>query len=79
MTIQDLGSIGELVAAIATIATLVYLAIQIRQNTFATERYRWRLAMSSWLEIVQEAYADHQAGAFPAFSRKVCPRSCVPA
>jgi len=33
MTIQDLGSIGELIAAIATIATLVYLAIQIRQNT----------------------------------------------
>ena len=36
MSIQDLGSIGELVAAIATIATLVYLAIQIQQNTRAT-------------------------------------------
>ena len=33
MTIQDLGSIGELVAAIATVVTLVYLAVQIRQNT----------------------------------------------
>lgn len=33
MTIQDLGSIGELVAAIATVATLLYLAHQIRQNT----------------------------------------------
>ncbi len=33
MTIQDLGSIGEFVAAIATLATLVYLAVQIRQNT----------------------------------------------
>jgi hypothetical protein len=33
VTIQDLGSLGELVAAIATVATLVYLAIQIRQNT----------------------------------------------
>ena len=33
MTIQDLGSIGELVAAIGTVATLVYLAIQIRQNS----------------------------------------------
>ena len=33
MTIQDLGSIGELVAAVATVATLAYLAIQIRQNT----------------------------------------------
>jgi len=33
MSIQDLGSVGELVAALATILTLVYLAIQIRQNT----------------------------------------------
>ncbi len=33
MTLQDLGSVGEFVAAIATIATLVYLATQIRQNT----------------------------------------------
>lgn len=32
MTIQDLGSLGELVAAIATVATLIYLAIQIRAS-----------------------------------------------
>ena len=35
MTIQDLGSIGELIAAIATIATIAYLAVQVRQNTRA--------------------------------------------
>jgi hypothetical protein len=35
MSFQDLGSIGELVAALATIATLIYLAIQIHQNTRA--------------------------------------------
>ena len=35
MSIQDLGSLGELIAAIATVATLVYLALQIRQNTGA--------------------------------------------
>ena len=33
MTIQDLGSIGELIAAIATVATLIYLAMQIRQSS----------------------------------------------
>jgi hypothetical protein len=32
VTIAELGSIGEFVAALATIATLVYLAIQVRQN-----------------------------------------------
>ncbi len=31
MTIQDLGSIGELVAALATLVTLVYLATQVKQ------------------------------------------------
>ena len=30
MTIQDLGAIGEFVAAIATIVTLIYVAIQLR-------------------------------------------------
>ena len=37
MTIQDLGSIGELVAASATIATLAYLAIQIRSSTLVSK------------------------------------------
>lgn len=35
MTIQDLGSLGELIAAVATVVTLAYLAIQIRENTKA--------------------------------------------
>jgi hypothetical protein len=35
LTIQDFGSIGELVAAIAIIATIAYLAIQVGQNTRA--------------------------------------------
>ena len=35
MTIQELGSLGELIAAIATVATLIYLALQIRANTSA--------------------------------------------
>lgn len=32
MTIQDLGSLGELIAAIATVATLGYLSLQIRTS-----------------------------------------------
>ncbi len=34
MTLDEVGNIGELIAAIATVATLVYLALQIRQNNF---------------------------------------------
>ena len=33
VTIQDLGSLGELIAALATLVTLFYLALQIRANT----------------------------------------------
>jgi hypothetical protein len=49
MTLQDLGSVGELVGAIATVATLGYLAIQIRSNTKAVQ--------SAAAQSVHENYA----------------------
>ena len=33
MSLEDLGNIGEFVAAVGVIASLIYLAVQIRQNT----------------------------------------------
>jgi hypothetical protein len=33
LTLEDLGNLGEFVGAIAVVVTLVYLALQIRQNT----------------------------------------------
>ncbi len=42
MTIQELGSLGEFVAAIATVVTLIYLAIQIRHNTTVTQEQNMR-------------------------------------
>ena len=33
MTIEQFGSIGEVIGALATVATLAYLAVQIRANT----------------------------------------------
>ena len=35
MTLEDLGNLGEFLGAIGVIASLVYLAVQIRQNTRA--------------------------------------------
>ena len=35
LTIQDLGALGELLGAIAVLATLIYLTLQTRQNTMA--------------------------------------------
>jgi len=49
MTIQDLGSLGELVGAVATVATLIYLAVQIRANTSAVK--------SAAAQSVHEAFA----------------------
>jgi len=33
VNLQDLGAVGELVGAVAVLVTVIYLAIQIRQNT----------------------------------------------
>ncbi len=33
MSLEDLGNIGEFVGAVAVVVSLVYLALQIRQNT----------------------------------------------
>ena len=33
MTIQDIGAVGEFIGGIAVLVTLVYLALQIKQNT----------------------------------------------
>ena len=33
MTLSDLGNIGEMLGGVAVLVTLVYLALQIRQNT----------------------------------------------
>ncbi|MEQ8956212.1 MAG: hypothetical protein RL120_18940, partial [Gammaproteobacteria bacterium] len=35
MTLEDLGNLGELIAAIDNVGTLIYLALQIRQNNAA--------------------------------------------
>ena len=35
LTIQDLGALGELLGAVAVLATLVYLTLQTRQTTTA--------------------------------------------
>jgi hypothetical protein len=38
MTIGDIGSLSELVGAIATVGTLIYVALQIRENTSWSKR-----------------------------------------
>lgn len=54
MTIMELGALGEFVGAIAVVVTLVYLAVQIRQNTRAMEENR-RLALAQTYQMRSDA------------------------
>jgi hypothetical protein len=54
MTLQDWGSIGEVVGAIAVVVTLIYLAKQIKQNTHAMEEAR-RLALAQTYQMRSDA------------------------
>ncbi len=47
MTLQDLGSVGEFVAAIATLITLIYLAVQIRRNTKSVRSSTYQAVLDS--------------------------------
>lgn len=60
MSIQDLGAVGELVAAIATVATLLYLAIQIRQNNRNLEESTSASVNQGWASINSRLSSDPQ-------------------
>jgi hypothetical protein len=57
MTLMELGAIGEFVGAIAVVVTLVYLAIQIRQNTHAMAEGR-RLALAQTYQMRADALQE---------------------
>ena len=52
MSLEDLGNIGELVAAIGVIASLIYLAIQIRQNTQSVRSSAVQASVRDTTEII---------------------------
>ncbi len=58
MSIQELGSLGEFVAAIATIATLVYLAMQIREYKLGMNSATFHSTMQGFNQINAMLGAD---------------------
>lgn len=58
MSIQDLGSLGEFIAAIATLITLAYLAVQIRQNTQSVRASTFHEAISDFAHGIEELNKD---------------------
>ena len=51
MTLQDLGSIGEFVGAFAVVLSMLYLAVQIRQNTAELKRSAFRDVHTTYSEL----------------------------
>ena len=56
MSITELGALGEFVGSFGVIATLFYLAIQIRSNTRTTRAEASYNALHSWAQL-NETYA----------------------
>ena len=61
MSLQDLGNIGEFVAAIGVVVSLVYLAVQIRQNTRSVRASSYQAAVSSISDWSREVSLDSNA------------------
>jgi hypothetical protein len=57
MTINELGAIGEIVGAFGVIASLIYLSVQIRQNTHAMDEGR-RLALAQTYQMRADALQE---------------------
>jgi hypothetical protein len=54
LTIAELGAIGEFVGSIAVLITLIYLAIQVRQNTI---HVRAQMGHDGWLSTASDDIA----------------------
>ena len=60
MSLEDLGNIGELIAAIATLGTLIYLALQIKQNSESVRVSAEQTILTSLNEALQMAASSPQ-------------------
>jgi len=57
MSLEDLGNIGEFVAAVGVIASLIYLAVQIRQNTKWARHQTFQSSLGQtldWYRLITE-------------------------
>ena len=55
MTISELGSVGEVIGAAATVATLLYLALQIRANTKQTKLTNWGVLAERYMSVYAQS------------------------
>jgi hypothetical protein len=56
MTLEDLGNIGEFVAAVGVVVSLIYLAIQIRQNTTQMRQNTIAVGNASYHQALEQGW-----------------------
>ena len=61
MSIQDWGAIGEIIGGIGVIATLIYLAMQIRANTTATKGATENAILRDGRDLVTLSFKDRES------------------
>ncbi len=59
--LDALGNIGDFIGGIAVLITLVYLALQIRQNTRSTRTQSWQAAVASVSDWSREVGRDPES------------------
>ena len=60
MTLDQLGNVGELIGAIAVVVSLVYLAIQVRQNTAAVHSSTHQGMLGEVHQVLASLTEGHQ-------------------
>ena len=58
MTLDDLGNVGEFLGALGVIASLVYLAVQIRQNTASVRTSTFHEAIRDFADVIDQLGRD---------------------
>ncbi len=64
MDIMELGAIGEMIGGVAVIATLIYLAVQVRHGNQVEKSETHRAFVSDWNRQVLMPFSDAESGPF---------------
>jgi hypothetical protein len=62
MSLEDWAAVAEIVGAIAVIATLIYLAIQVRQNTGAIQSSNAMVLHNDISDLARDVARDRELG-----------------
>jgi len=62
MTLQDLGNLGEILAAVGVVVSVLYLAIQVRQNTRSVRASTYQEFSESFRDFRTLLIGDERLG-----------------